>query len=77
MLRLHLWALSELPTASLAAVLVALSTERTKAEVPGYTNISTEVARLACPIELMRCPNNTLGSYGMYVWAYMRLPTTS
>lgn len=70
-LALHLWALGELqPTGAatgaastdLRAVLVVLSTERGRAELEGYTNVSAEAARLACPVEVLRVANNSLGS---------------
>jgi hypothetical protein len=65
-LRTHLWLLATL-RADIAAVLVVLPNDPKKAEVPGYRNLTT-YAEL--PVEIIQVPNNTLGSYGMYLHAF-------
>ncbi|KAL1510503.1 hypothetical protein AB1Y20_006807 [Prymnesium parvum] len=70
MLRLHLAALAAVPTRSLGAVLAVLPTAANRVELPGYLAVEQVARRLPCPLEIMRVPNNTLGSYGMYLHAY-------
>lgn len=65
-LNIHLQVLAKFQ-AQLAAVLVVLPSDRSKPEVPGYRNF-TRPANL--PIEILHVPNNTLGSYGMYLHAF-------
>jgi hypothetical protein len=70
MLKLHLWAIASLPT-RLAAVLVVLATSRSRRELPGYVDVAYESRALSCPLFVLRAPNNSLGSYGMYLHAAM------
>ena len=69
-LRLHLRALAELPS-SLAAALV-MYPECTPAldAIPGYLDVGDAAHQLPFYSELHRLPNNSLGSYGMYLQAF-------
>ena len=65
MLAVHMEALAQLPT-RLAAVLVVLSTDATRRELPGYADgLDDWSTTLRCPVRTLRVANNSLGSYGM------------
>ena len=71
-LRMHLRALVALPTTLITRLLVMLPSEPARTLVDGYLDIEPEAAQLPFPATLVRVPNNTLGSYGMYFEAYRR-----
>ena len=74
-LRMHLLALGA-TAAAVSRLLLMLPSESSasdawEARVLGdYLDIHEEAARLPFPATLVRMPNNTLGSYGMYLAAY-------
>ena len=73
-LKLHLAALAALPS-RLAALMVLLpyperSYDGARPAAAGYLDVAAESARLPFPASLELLPNNSLGSYGMYLHAY-------
>ena len=68
-LRVHLWSVALL-SSNLAAVLVVLSTDKQKKEIPGYMQIDEETKNMTCPVHIIRVANNSMGSYGMYLHAF-------
>ena len=73
-LRLHLEALATLPS-RLAALRILLprdpQQQQTKQrQSKGYLDVEREAARLPFPADLELLPNNSLGSYGMYLHAF-------
>lgn len=71
-LQMHLRALAALRTTLIRKLLVMLPSRETGhgGFVDGYLNIEPETARLPFEATLVRLPNNTLGSYGMYFEAF-------
>ena len=51
-------------------LLVMLPSEPGRALVPGYLDVEPEAAALPFAASLVKLPNNTLGSYGMYLEAF-------
>ena len=73
-LRLHLEALAVLPS-RLAALRVLVPRDPKQQQTrqrlsDGYLDIEREAARLPFPADLEVLPNNSLGSYGMYLHAF-------
>lgn len=68
-LGLHLEALALLPS-RLAALLLLLPYDDARPPIPGYLDVGAAAARLPFRASLRTLPNNTLGSYGMYLHAF-------
>ena len=74
-LRMHLLALST-TAAAISRLLLMVPSESSLSDaweariMDDYLDIHAEVALLPFPATLVRMPNNTLGSYGMYLAAY-------
>ena len=74
-LRMHLLALST-TAAAISRLLLMVPSESSLSDdweariMEDYLDIHAEVALLPFPATLVRMPNNTLGSYGMYLAAY-------
>ena len=74
-LRMHLLALSATAAAISRLLLMvpseSSSSDEWEARINGdYLDVHAEAVRLPFPATLIRIPNNTLGSYGMYLTAY-------
>ena len=65
----HLEALAVLPT-RLAALMLLLPYDDARPPIPGYLDVASAVERLPFGASLRTLPNNTLGSYGMYLHAF-------
>ena len=70
-LRQHLRCLATLPTPWLSLVLVMMPTDPFRALIPGYSDLGSLRQPLRCPLEFVHVSNNSMGSYGMYVHAFM------